>query len=67
MNAPPPTIAAMAWATPRAVDDAGRQHAVEAESALEGERHEDEDGDAEQAGIEDGLERVGAGSLNSLV
>ena len=44
----------------RAIDDRGRQHAVEAEHALEGERHQDEEQHAQQAGIEDRLEGVGA-------
>ena len=46
-----------------AVDDRRRQHAVQAEHALEGEGHQDEQQHAEQAGIEDRLERVGAGVL----
>ena len=47
----------------RAVHDWRRQHAVEAKYALEGEGHKDEQKHAEQAGVEDRLEGVGAGIL----
>ena len=60
MSAPPPTMSAMRVGDAGAVDDRGRQHAVEAEHALEGEGHQDEEHEAEQAGVEDGLEGVGA-------
>ena len=40
-------------------DDVAGQHALEAEIALEGDRHQDEQHQAQQAGIEDGLEGVG--------
>ena len=47
----------------RAVDDWRRQHAFEPEHALEGERNEDEQQQAEKTGIEDRLERIGLGIL----
>ena len=46
------------FADAHAAVDVRRQHSRETESALEGQRHEDENGEADEAGIEDGLERI---------
>ena len=67
MKPPPPTMPAMASATPEPSTIGVASMPFEAEHALEGERHQDVEQQAQQARIEDGLERVRAGFLNSLV
>ena len=45
-------------ANAHAAVDVRRQHSRQTESALEGQRHEDEHGKAHEAGVKDGLERI---------